>query len=68
MESMTPDFLLQLVIALVAGASVYAGIRGDLVLAKMRAEQAVKDAEEANKRLDMHINDHLSGFRHGNGN
>lgn len=68
MESMTPDFLLQLVIALVAGASVYAGIRGDLVLAKMRAEQAVKDAEEANKRLDVHINDHLSGFRHGNGN
>lgn len=55
---MTADFLLQLVLAVCAGAGVYAGIRGDLVAAKMRAEQAAADADKAHQRIDTHINEH----------
>lgn len=63
---MTPDFLLQLALAVCAGAGVYAAIRTDLVTAKMRAEQAAKDAENAHVRIDEHITEHLRGLTHGN--
>lgn len=62
---MTPDFLLQLFLAVCAGAGVYAAIRSDLVRARMSAEQALKDAEKAHGRIDDHINDHLKGLSHG---
>lgn len=62
---MTPEFWLQLVLAVGAGAGVYAAIRADLVSAKLRAEQAVESAKDAHGRIDTHINDHLRG-NHGN--
>lgn len=63
---MTPEFWLQLILAVGAGAGVYAAIRTDLVSAKMSADQALKDAEKAHERIDGHINDHFKGVHHGN--
>lgn len=64
---MNPDFLLNLVMAVCAGAGVYAAIRVDLVTAKLRAEQALKDASKAHERIDLHINEH-SNLRAHHGN
>lgn len=58
---MTPEFWMQLVLAVCAGVGVYVAIRTDLVTAKLRAEQAVESAKEAHGRIDIHINDHLRG-------
>lgn len=63
---MTPDYWMQLILAVCAGAGVYAAIRADLVAARLRAEQAVEDAGKAHERLDTHINEHLRGNHHGN--
>lgn len=64
---MNPDFWLNMVLAVCAGAGVYAAIRVDLVTAKIRAEQAAESAKEAHGRIDLHIsNDHLRGVNHGN--
>lgn len=60
---MTPEFLLQLIIAAGAPIAVYVGIRVDQAEIRASAEQAVKDAEKANERLDEHINQHLRGVR-----
>lgn len=62
---MNPDFWLQLGLAICAGAGVYAAIRTDLVTARLRAEQALHDAQQAHLRIDEHINDHLKGLDHG---
>lgn len=64
---MNPDFWLNLVMAVCAGAGVYAAIRVDLVTAKIRAEQAVESAKEAHGRIDLHINEH-SNLRAHHGN
>ncbi len=52
---MTPDFILQLMISLAAGAGVYAAIRADLARSIALAEQAVKSSDEAHRRIDAHI-------------
>jgi hypothetical protein len=57
----TPEFLLQLVIAVAAGAGVYAAIRADLTRAIVLAEKAGEEAGEAHKRLDRHMENHQVG-------
>ena len=59
---MTPDFLLHMVAIGAGAAGVYAAIRGDLVAARMRAEQACESVKDAHKRLDDHIDDHLTSL------
>lgn len=58
---MNPDYILQLVLALCAGAGVYAAIRGDLARAITKAEQALVDASKAHDRMDTHIENHRKG-------
>ena len=55
---MTLEFLLQIVLAVCAGAGVYAAIRGDLARAVTKAEQALLDSSKAHDRLDSHIENH----------
>jgi len=64
---MTPEFWLNLIVALCVGVGSYVAIRVDLVTAKMRAEQAANDANKAHERIDLHINEHsnLRGNNHG---
>ena len=52
---MTPELFLQLLLAIAAGAGVYAAIKADLTRAIITAERAEKDAESAHKRMDIHI-------------
>lgn len=52
---MTPEFILQIIVAVAAGFGVYGAIRSDLTAAKIRAENAQKAADEAHQRLDRHI-------------
>lgn len=50
-----PEWLLQVLTAFGGAATVYAGIRADLAALKVKAEQAVKTADEAHRRIDnMH--------------
>lgn len=51
----TPEFILQLIIAVGSAFGVYGAIRSDLAAALIRAEQAQKDADAAHDRLDRHI-------------
>lgn len=60
---MNPDFLLHLVTVIMGAGAVYVAIRVDLSLAKARADQACADASDAHKRLDAHIDFHVSGDR-----
>lgn len=55
---MTPDFILQVVVALAAAAGVYAAIRSDLTRAILTAERAQLDATDAHKRINTHIEGH----------
>lgn len=52
---MSPDFLLQLVVAIAAAAGVYAAIRADLTRAIVTADHAREAAKAAHGRLDVHI-------------
>lgn len=62
-----PNFLLQIFLAICAGAGVYAAIRVDLVSAKISAQQAAESAKEAHGRIDLHINYHMEkGSKNGN--
>jgi hypothetical protein len=47
-----PEWLLQVLTACGGAATVYAGIRADLAALKVKAEQAVKSADEAHRRID----------------
>ncbi len=55
---MSLDFILQIGLAICAGAGVYAGVRGDLTRAIVKAEQALTDSAKAHDRLDSHIENH----------
>jgi len=55
---MSPEFMLQLVLAFGSAAGVYAAIRSDLVTAKLTAEQAMRDADRARERIDAHLSGH----------
>lgn len=55
---MTPDFLLQLVLAIGAGCAVYAGIKSDLTRAITLSEMAIRDAGTAHERLSAHVEQH----------
>lgn len=55
---MTPEFWLQLVLAIGAGAGVYAAIKSDLTRAIVTAETAAKSANEAHGRMDSHLQNH----------
>lgn len=47
-----PDWLFQLLTAGAGAASVYAAIRADLAALHVKADQAAKSADTANKRID----------------
>lgn len=51
----TPDFLLQVMLAVGAGISVYAAIRADLAKAIAKAEEAAAAANKAHDRIDSLI-------------
>lgn len=53
----TPEFLLQIVIAVGSGFGVYAAIRADLATLHERATNAAKRADEAHSRIDHIINE-----------
>lgn len=55
---MTPEFWLQLALAVAAGAGVYAAIKADLTRAITKAEQALIGSSKAHDRLDAHIENH----------
>lgn len=57
---MSTDFWLQIILAVCAGAGVYAGVRGDLTRAIVKAEQALLDASKAHDRIDKHVENHNS--------
>lgn len=61
---MTPDFILQILLAICAGAGVYAAIKSDLTRAIITAERAEKDAGEAHQRLNLHIDNHNERASH----
>lgn len=58
---MTPEFWLQVIVAIGAAFGVYGAIRADLAAAKIRAEHAQKAADEAHGRIDRHIEVHHGG-------
>lgn len=58
---MNQEFWLQLAGLLGGCVGVYAAIRADLAVAKVRAEQAHRTAVRAHARLDDHIGDHIRG-------
>lgn len=49
---MTPEFLLQLLVALGAPVAVYGAIKADLARAIEKAEQAANSATRAHERID----------------
>ncbi|WP_170094787.1 hypothetical protein [Simplicispira suum] len=53
---MTPDFALQIVVALGGAAGVYAAIRADLARLTVIATQAQASAEAAHRRIDLFRN------------
>lgn len=55
---MTPEFILQLLVALGAPVAVYGAVRADLARAIAIAEQADKSADQAHKRIDDLFNNH----------
>lgn len=50
--NLTPEFLLQLVIALGSGFGAYAAIRSDLATLHAKAQQALEEAKRAQERID----------------
>lgn len=58
MESMNAGFILQIFIAVGSGAGVYAAIRADLARINERAIIAQANANNANRRLDDHLQTH----------
>ena len=62
---MTPDFLLQLALAIGSGCAVYAGIKTDLARSIVIAEQAKEDAKNAHQRIDDHVDKHHTRIFHG---
>lgn len=50
--NMTPEFLLQTMLALASGFGAYAAIRADLATLHERATNAAKKADEAHQRID----------------
>lgn len=61
---MNPEFFLQLVVSIAAGAGVYAAIKSDLTKAIITAEMALTNAGTANRRIDDIINNKHGG-NHG---
>lgn len=57
---MTPDFILQLIVAAAGGVGVYAAIRADLARLGLLAQHAHESAAEAHRRID-----NLKGVTHG---
>lgn len=59
---MSPDFVLQLIIAVfaavTAGAGVYAAIKSDLTKAIITAENARDESKDTTKRLNNHLEFH----------
>lgn len=54
----TPEFILQIVVAVGAGFGSYAAIRADLARLHERATQAQTSAGEAHKRIDSLLKNH----------
>jgi len=52
MGSITPEFLLQLIMALGAPVAVYAGIKSDLATTRLQADNAKESAANAHARID----------------
>jgi len=50
--TMTPEFILQIIIAVGSGLAVYAGIRADLARLHERATNAQSSADKAHERID----------------
>lgn len=50
--TMTPEFVLQIIIAVASGLAVYAGIRADLARLHERATNAQSSADKAHERID----------------
>lgn len=61
MTTLTAEFILQVLIALASGGSVYAAIRADLATLHERTSSASKSIERAHQRLDEHIDQHQIG-------
>lgn len=62
--TLTPEFLLQLLIAIGASFGVYAAIKADLREALLTAREAHESASNAHQRVDEHINiHHVKGIR-----
>lgn len=62
---MSPDFLLQVFIALSSAAGVYAGIKSDLTRSILLAEEALKHAVEARsdaKTAHVRMSAHVENF------
>ena len=58
---MTPDFILQIIVAAAGGVGVYAAIRADLARLGLLAQHAHDSAKAAHQRID-----NLKGVnRHG---
>lgn len=55
---MSPEFLLQILMAVAAGAGVYAAIRADLTRAIVLAERAAEVADSAHERITHHVEVH----------
>lgn len=53
----SPEFLLQLVVALGGAAMTYAAIRADLATLHERTSQALESAKEAHVRIDENMRD-----------
>ena len=54
---MSSEFLLQLLSMAGVGIGVYAGIRADLAALHVKVDNAVKAAERAHARLDLHFDE-----------
>jgi hypothetical protein len=53
----TPEFILQLVLAVGAAATTYGAIRSDLARLHERTNQALESAREAHQRIDENMRD-----------
>lgn len=57
MGTLPPEFLWQIVLALVTGGAIYGGIRADIRSIHSKIDGAQDDADEAHRRLDRHLED-----------
>ena len=51
----TAEVAMKIVVLLLSAGAVYGGIRADLRNAHRRAEEAMREANRANERIDNHI-------------